>query len=50
MANIEVGLARLAFLYNKQVKEYLHRLKVAGLERESRMKIPQELPALAIAA
>jgi hypothetical protein len=50
VANIEVGLAKLAFLYNKQVMEYLHRLKVAGLERESRMKIPQELPALAIAA
>jgi hypothetical protein len=50
ISNIELGMARLAFLYNKQVREYLHRLKVAGLDRQPRMKIPLELPAIALAA
>jgi hypothetical protein len=48
--DIELGMARLAFLYNKQVREYLHRLKVAGLDRVPRMRIPAELPAIAQAA
>ncbi len=48
--NIELGMARLAFLYEKQIKEYLHRLKVAGLDREPRMKIPKELPKIELAA
>ncbi len=48
--NIQLGMGRLAFLYNKQVKEYLHRLKVAGLDREPLMVIPRELPVAALAA
>jgi hypothetical protein len=43
-------MGKLAFLYNKQVREYLHRLRVAGLDREPRLKIPQELPAFELAA
>ncbi|MFQ5479232.1 MAG: ferritin-like domain-containing protein [Candidatus Binatia bacterium] len=43
--NIQLGVARIGFLYAKQIKEYLHRLKVAGLDRETQMKIPVELPA-----
>ena len=35
---------RTAFLYQKQVREYLHRLHVAGLDREARCKMPLELP------
>jgi hypothetical protein len=50
ISNIELGMARLAFLYNKQVREYLLRLKVAGLDRQPRMKIPLELPAIDLAA
>jgi len=38
------GFAKLGYLYTKQVKEYLHRLKVAGLDRSSRIAIPVELP------
>jgi len=34
---------RKSFL-QKQVCEYLRRLKVAGLDRSERCKIPQELP------
>lgn len=44
--NIQLGMTRLAFLYNKQIKEYLQRLKIAGIDRQPRMKIPVELPAL----
>jgi hypothetical protein len=44
--NIQLGMTRLAFLYNKQIKEYLQRLKIAGIDRLPRMKIPAELPAL----
>jgi hypothetical protein len=50
VANIQLGFARLAFLYNKQVREYLHRLRIAGLDRVPRLKIPQELPSLELAA
>ncbi len=50
MENIQEGMMKLAFLYNKQVKEYLHRLKVAGIEREPRMRIPKELPIGELAA
>ena len=28
----------------KQVREYLHRLKVAGLDRGERCRMPMELP------
>jgi hypothetical protein len=38
------GMMRTAFLYQKQVREYLHRLHVAGLDREARCKMPLELP------
>lgn len=38
------GLGKIAFLYAKQVREYLQRLKVAGIERTSRLAIPLELP------
>ncbi|RIL06178.1 MAG: hypothetical protein DCC71_07740 [Proteobacteria bacterium] len=44
--NIQLGMTRLAFLYNKQITEYLQRLKIAGIDRLPRMKIPAELPAL----
>ena len=40
LANIELGMARMAFVYRKQVREYLDRLKVAGLKRESCITIP----------
>ncbi|MDP6980402.1 MAG: ferritin-like domain-containing protein [Myxococcota bacterium] len=48
--NIGLGAARMAFIYEKQVKEYLNRLKVAGLDRESRLTIPKEIPFDDIAA
>ena len=38
------GMLRSAFLHQKQVREYLHRLKVAGMDRTERCKIPLELP------
>ena len=41
---MQEGMLRLAFLHQKQVREYLHRLKVAGLDRSSRLKMPLELP------
>jgi hypothetical protein len=44
LANIELGMQRMSFVYAKQIREYLNRLKVAGLERESRLTIPQEIP------
>jgi hypothetical protein len=50
VARIELGMAKLAFLYDKQVKEYLQRLRVAGVEREGRMRIPLKLPDLGLAA
>ena len=39
------GMPKLGFLYAKQVREYLHRIEMAGLKRASRIKIPMELPA-----
>lgn len=50
IANIELGMARMAFIYAKQVKEYMSRLKVAGLDRSSRITIPLEIPDLGLAA
>jgi len=41
---MQEGMLRTAFLHQKQVREYLHRLKVAGLDRTERCKIPMELP------
>jgi hypothetical protein len=38
------GMMRTAFLYQKQVREYLHRLHVAGLDRSTRCRMPIELP------
>jgi hypothetical protein len=40
---MQEGMMRLAFLHQKQVKEYLHRLRVGGLERSERCRIPMEL-------
>jgi hypothetical protein len=40
---MQEGMMRTAFLYQKQVREYLHRLKVAGLDRSERCKMPLEL-------
>ena len=48
--NIGLGMARMAFIYAKQVKEYMSRLKVAGLDRSSRITIPLEIPDLGLAA
>lgn len=50
LANIELGMMRMAFIYSKQVKEYLNRLKVAGLDREPRLSIPKEIPFADLAA
>ena len=38
------GMGKISFLYAKQIREYLHRLKIAGIERADRMRIPMELP------
>ncbi|HUO05753.1 MAG TPA: ferritin-like domain-containing protein [Candidatus Binataceae bacterium] len=43
--HIYEGFAKLGGLYTKQVREYLHRLKVAGIDRTSQLAIPLELPA-----
>jgi hypothetical protein len=43
LARIELGMERMSFVYSKQIREYLNRLKVAGIERESRLTIPQEI-------
>ncbi|HZR81593.1 MAG TPA: ferritin-like domain-containing protein [Candidatus Binatia bacterium] len=50
LANIDVGMARMAFIYSKQVREYLRRLQIAGLDRESRLTIPKEIPFEDLAA
>jgi hypothetical protein len=50
LANIELGMARMAFIYAKQIKEYLNRLKVAGIDRASRLTIPAEIPQDILAA
>jgi hypothetical protein len=41
---MQEGMMKVGFLFRKQVQEYLHRLKVAGLNRADRCRIPQELP------
>ena len=43
-------MARMAFIYRKQVKEYLNRLRIAGFDRSSRITIPLEIPAEGLAA
>jgi hypothetical protein len=50
LANIELGMMRMAFIYQKQVQEYLQRLKVAGIDRANRLSIPTEIPYAEIAA
>ena len=50
LANIELGMARMAFIYAKQIKEYLNRLKVAGIDRAPRLTIPTEIPQDILAA
>jgi hypothetical protein len=50
LENIELGMARMAFIYNKQVKEYLNRMRIAGLDRSSRITIPLEIPVEELAA
>lgn len=42
--NMHEGLLKTSYLYTKQIKEYLQRLKVAGLDRTERISIPVELP------
>lgn len=42
--HMQEGLLRVAFLHDKQVREYLNRLKAAGLNRGDRCRIPLELP------
>lgn len=42
--DIQLGISRMAFVYARQVREYLRRLKVAGVDRQSRISIPLELP------
>ncbi len=50
LANIELGMTRMAFIYQKQVQEYLQRLKVAGIDRRDRLSIPTEIPYAEMAA
>ncbi len=50
LQNIELGMARMAFIYRKQIAEYLNRLKITGLDRSSRITIPLEIPADLLAA
>jgi hypothetical protein len=38
------SMMREGKLFQKHVREYLHRLKVAGLERSERYRLPLELP------
>lgn len=42
--HIEEGIEKVRYLFMKQIQEYLHRLKVAGIDRSSRLAIPVELP------
>ncbi|MBI5505190.1 MAG: ferritin-like domain-containing protein [Deltaproteobacteria bacterium] len=44
LQDIRAGLSQVAFVYARQVREYLRRLKVAGVDRQSRIRIPVELP------
>lgn len=41
---MQEGMFRTGFLHQKQVQEYLHRLKVAGLDRSERCRIPLQMP------
>ena len=41
---MQEGMMKTGFLFQKQVREYLHRLKVAGLDRGARCRMPMELP------
>lgn len=41
---MQEGMLKTGFLFKKQVMEYLHRLKVAGLDRTERCKMPLDLP------
>jgi len=41
---MQEGMMKTGFLFQKQVREYLHRLKVAGLDRGERCRLPLELP------
>jgi hypothetical protein len=41
---MQEGMLRTAYLFQKQVREYLHRLHVAGLHRAERCRLPLELP------
>jgi hypothetical protein len=41
---MQEGMMKIAYLYTKQIKEYLQRLKVAGIDRTERIVIPIELP------
>ncbi len=50
LENIEVGMVRMAFIYTKQIREYLNRIKIAGLDRTSRITIPLEIPVEEFAA
>jgi len=44
LEHIEEGFHKLGYLFKKQINEYLYRLKMAGIERRSRLAIPFELP------
>ncbi len=50
LENIPLGMARMAFIYRKQVKEYLKRLEIAGIDRMPRLTIPLEIPFDELAA
>ncbi|MHB8381743.1 MAG: ferritin-like domain-containing protein, partial [Candidatus Binataceae bacterium] len=41
---IDEGFKKLNYLFKKQIHEYLYRLKIAGIDRTSRIAIPLELP------
>jgi hypothetical protein len=42
--HIDEGFKKLSYLFKKQIDEYLHRLKMAGIDRSNRLAIPKELP------
>jgi hypothetical protein len=44
LEHIEDGFKKLGYLFKKQINEYLYRLKIAGIDRASRLAIPSELP------
>ncbi|HYB89715.1 MAG TPA: ferritin-like domain-containing protein [Candidatus Binataceae bacterium] len=41
---INAGLVKLNHLFVKQIHEYLHRLKIAGIDRSHKLAIPAKLP------